>query len=632
MDVTLTAQEPRQTAPDRAETAAPRAALEEARLLRTENAQLRALLAIQGDLAQGASPKEILQEVVGHVQGALGCDRCYTLLWDTERRRFEPAAVTGLADDAVAALKGFALGPRTVPAFDRAFYADRPLKIEDAANNPLLPQAMATALGMGALLLAPIRSVANESIGILVLDFDRPSPRTHDSDAVEDDAATSPLTPERLQLTNAVTGQLTLLLENAKLFEQSQRRSGRLEALNEIGLGLAAHASSEPGALFAHLYPRVTEVIDSAACFLALLDDRGATMTVWSAIDGTILPPSAGLSPGTDALSLTVLGGRRAVFATREELDRDGALPPALAECLGELVEPPAAAVYLPLRLRRRTFGALAVISPQAHAYTQGHIEFLATVAAQAAVTIEHGRLYGVLRAKGEVRQRLLDQTLQAQEAERKSLVDGILDGALQELASCSYRLDLCIRLSELERHDRCREELRQTRQQLAERIEGLRSMVGGLRPTNLDLLGLQSVLRDELAALQEQTGLQTTFTPQFKDRLDGPIETRAYRMAQELLSNVRRHAGATTVSVELREEHSSDQVILSVTDDGHGFDAEEALRYNRGMGLHGIREQAELLGGAVRFQSRPGVGTRVEVILPRVIKQAVVGRGQRGA
>jgi len=213
----------------------------------------------------------------------------------------------------------------------------------------------------------------------------------------------------------------------------------------------------------------------------------------------------------------------------------------------------PQSAVYLPLRLRRRTFGALAVVSGRPYAFATEQIEFLTTVAAQTAVTLEHGRLYGVLRAKGEVRRKLLDQTLQAQEAERKALVDGVLDGALQELASCSYRLDLCIRLSELGQHDRCRDELGQTRRQLAERIEDLRTMVGSLRPSNLDLLGLQSVLRDELTAFQQQTGIQTTFQGRFKERLASPIETRAYRMAQELLANVRRHSRAKTVNVELR-------------------------------------------------------------------------------
>jgi signal transduction histidine kinase len=324
---------------------------------------------------------------------------------------------------------------------------------------------------------------------------------------------------------------------------------------------------------------------------------------------------------GNDALSAAIRGARRVHFDTAADFDGKAALPAALATALG--AETAGSAVYLPLRLRRRTFGALAVIGGHEHAFSNEQIEFLTTVAAQTAVTLEHGRLYGVLRAKGEVRRRLLDQTLQAQEAERKALVDGILDGALQELASSSYRLDLCIRLSELGRHDRCRDELAQTRNQIAARIEDLRATIGGLRPSNLDLLGLQSVLRDELTTFQQQTGIRTAFQGRFKERLAGTIETRAYRMVQELLANVRRHSQAKLVSVELRK--LGDDVLLSVTDDGVGFETEATLQGEEGMGLHAVREGAESLGGAAHIQSRPGTGTRIEIVLPLVTR----GQGQ---
>ena len=84
----------------------------------------------------------------------------------------------------------------------------------------------------------------------------------------------------------------------------------------------------------------------------------------------------------------------------------------------------------------------------------------------------------------------------------------------------------------------------------------------------------------------------------------------------QELLTNIRRHAEAKSVTVELQER--GDEVVLAVSDDGRGFDAAAALSRHDGMGLHAIREQAELLGGTVCVQSRSGFGTRVEVVLPR--------------
>jgi signal transduction histidine kinase len=597
-------------------------ASDEAALLRSENAELRALLAIQGDLGRGSTPKEVLQEVVGQVNIALGARHVCALLRDTPNGVLEPAASAGFGEATVAALKQAAPDLAGTPAFTHALAGERPLPIEDARASELLPAALASTLGLGALLLLPIRGLAREAIGVLLLDFER----GHGDE--------SPLTAERVRLAGAVIGQLTLLLQNAMLYEQLRRRTLRLEALNDVGLGLAAVASSEPSLLFARLHHKVLEVVDGTLCLLAILDDNGEagaarpgprgsrTMTVWRANDAGAVQTYRAVSLESDALSAALRSGRRAVYATSDAFT-SAALPATLGD------EPAlASAIYLPLRLRRRTFGALAVLGPRPYAYAADQIEFLATVAAQAAVALEHGRLYGVLRAKGDVRQRLLDQTLQAQEAERKALVDGVLDGALQELASCSYRLDLCIRLSELEQHDRCRDELGQTRRQLAERIEDLRTMIGGLRPTNLDLLGLQSVLRDELQTFQQQTGVQTTFQGRFKERLDSAVETRAYRIAQELLANIRRHAEAKHVLVELRSV--GNEVVLSIADDGVGFDAEDVLHHNAGMGLHAVREGAEILGGVARVQSRPGAGTRIEVVLPRMTPERGGSQGQR--
>lgn len=603
---------------------------DELALLRSENAELRGLLAIQRDLSHGSSPREVLQEVAGQVHAALGCDRTYALLWDRSSGRFSPAATAGLGNAAVAALKDVIPGSAPLPAIERALVAEEPLAIDDAHASDLVPAAVAGALGMGALLLVPVRDLARDAIGVLIADFDRPV------------GGPSPLTPARRRAAWAVAGQLTLLLENAILYEQLRRRTLRLEALNEIGLVLAAGASGEPSALFARLQPQVADVVDGR-CLLAILDEapgghapggsrREATLTIWATDDSGAIRAYPGVAPGADALSDAFRNGRRAHVPTAEGFGEQAALPAALSG--GDARQTTQSAVFLPLRMRRRTFGVFAILSDQPHAYATEQIEFLTTVAAQMAVTLEHGRLYGLLRAKGELRRRLLDQTMQAQEAERKALVEGVLDGALQELASCSYRLDLCIRLSELGRHDRCRDELGQTRQQLAERIEDLRTLISSLRPSNLDILGLQSVLRDELTAFQQQTGIQTFFHGRFKERLGGAIETRAYRIAQELLANVRRHAEAKSVTVELRG--LGDDVLLSVTDDGVGFDADAVLRRTTGIGLHAVREGAEILGGSAHIQSRPGTGTRIEVLLPRAPRRGTreggAGGGANGA
>ena len=579
--------------------------------LRVENAELRTLLAIQHELGHGPTPKEVLQEVLGQVHVALGCARSCALLQEGVGGHLEPAATVGLSDEAVSILKSSVTGPESIPALARALVAPGLLVLTADEARTLLPPALVPLLAQGSLLPLPIRGLDGEVIGLLLLDF-----------ALLPDGS-SPLTPARLRLASAVAGRLSLLLENAVLYEQLRRRTMRLEALNEIGLALVAAASSDPAALFARLQPQVADVV-RGSCFLAILDEakgqgrHSAAMTVWGGHETAPIGTFIETALGPDCLSVAIRSGQRIHYANPEAFGDIPALPPELLAQFptGQI----GSAVYLPLRLRRRTFGALIAIGAAPRAFSNEQIEVLTTVAAQTAVTIEHGRLYGVLRAKGEMRRRLLDQTMQAQEAERKALVGGVLDGALQELASCTYRLDLGIRLSELGKHERCREELRETRQQLSARIEDLRAMVGSLRPSNLDILGLQSVLRDELTAFQAQTGIRATFLSRFNGRLTAPIETRAYRIAQELLANVRRHSNARTVSVELR--NLGGDILLSVTDDGDGFDPAVALERDAGMGLHGIREGAEILGGGVHVQSRPGTGTRVEIVFPRILRE----------
>ena len=206
-------------------------------LLRAENAELRTLLTIQGDLSHGATPKEVLQEVVGHVHAALGASRSYALLREAVGGRFEPAATAGLSDAAVTALKRFFPGPQPLPAHRQR--PDRPTgrwSWLSRRRRACCPRRSSDDLGM-----THAAAGADPGAGA------RRDRRSCSSTSSAPPMARRRSPPERVRLAGAVAGQLTLLLENAILYEQLRRRTQRLEALNEIGLALAAAASSEPG-------------------------------------------------------------------------------------------------------------------------------------------------------------------------------------------------------------------------------------------------------------------------------------------------------------------------------------------------------------------------------------------------
>jgi two-component system, NarL family, sensor kinase len=141
------------------------------------------------------------------------------------------------------------------------------------------------------------------------------------------------------------------------------------------------------------------------------------------------------------------------------------------------------------------------------------------------------------------------------------------------------------------------------------------------LRPVALDRLGLERALAQLVeAARAEETDLSFEFAgPSSGARLPMEVETSIYRIAQESLTNVRRHAAARKVSLAVR--CNPDAATIEVRDDGVGFDVGAALRYGR-LGLEGMIERVELLGGTIRIDSRPGAGTTIRVGLPLVGSQ----------
>jgi signal transduction histidine kinase len=148
------------------------------------------------------------------------------------------------------------------------------------------------------------------------------------------------------------------------------------------------------------------------------------------------------------------------------------------------------------------------------------------------------------------------------------------------------------------------------TRQALAE----TRLLLFELRPPLLEEQGLAAALRARLQAVEARAGLETAFDCHGEGRLALDKEQELYRLAQEALNNVLKHAHASRVEVRL--DLASNPAMLEVCDDGAGFDP--ALGGGGGFGLPGMRERAERLGGTLQIESAPGAGTRVRVEVPR--------------
>jgi signal transduction histidine kinase len=153
--------------------------------------------------------------------------------------------------------------------------------------------------------------------------------------------------------------------------------------------------------------------------------------------------------------------------------------------------------------------------------------------------------------------------------------------------------------------------------------IQQVRNLSLDLRPSMLDELGLVSTLRWCADRQAQRAGFALHFAAQCSGkRLPAPIETACYRVAQEALTNVMRHAHAAHASVEFREDEDDSRIVLEIRDDGIGFKvADIRRRVARGasFGVQGMQERVELLGGKFSIESTPGSGTSITASLPSV-------------
>jgi signal transduction histidine kinase len=213
-------------------------------------------------------------------------------------------------------------------------------------------------------------------------------------------------------------------------------------------------------------------------------------------------------------------------------------------------------------------------------------------------------------------RGQLLDRTVQATEQERKRIAVELHDGPVQRLTALDLKLTWIG--GEVERGQmQVTGQLQNVQSLLREQIGQLRQMMTQLRPPILDERGLEAALRDHLVSPEERLKLQVSVEASLLTRLASAQEIILYRVAQEAVANVLKHAQAEHAWLTLQER--SGQVLLEIKDDGVGFDPLLASRSRNGhFGILGMRERVEMAGGTWDIQSAPGQGTLVRASLPR--------------
>jgi signal transduction histidine kinase len=226
----------------------------------------------------------------------------------------------------------------------------------------------------------------------------------------------------------------------------------------------------------------------------------------------------------------------------------------------------------------------------------------------------EHHRALRHLRQLDEQRRSLLERVVTSQEQERRQVAGDIHDDAIQAMVAVSLQLQA---LGGRLRDPRSTEPLARLAATATESVGRLRQLVFELRPPLLDEVGLAAAIGQYATRAGELAGFVAQVTDESAGELPDELRVVAYRIVQEALANVRAHAKASRVAVRLEEADGG--LLVRVSDDGVGFLPGLADRRPAGhLGLISMREQAAMAGGWSRIASAPGMGTTVEVWVPR--------------
>jgi PAS domain S-box-containing protein len=269
----------------------------------------------------------------------------------------------------------------------------------------------------------------------------------------------------------------------------------------------------------------------------------------------------------------------------------------------------------VPLVVGNQLIGICGLDKIEPGFFTPEHVHLVETLTAQAAVAIQNAFLYDQVRTGREQLQSLSRRLVEVQEAERSYVARELHDETSQALTSLMFGLGQLEKSSDPADQLSRIAELKQMTNAISESVHRLAM---NLRPVSLDHLGLVPALRHYIAMIGDRFGLIAQFKSLGFDseRMLPTVETTIYRIVQEALTNVVRHARATRVDVLL--ERRADKVIVVVEDDGEGFDSDNAYCVKNGrMGLLGMQERAEMLGGMIIIESSIGNGTTIVVEVP---------------
>jgi signal transduction histidine kinase len=271
----------------------------------------------------------------------------------------------------------------------------------------------------------------------------------------------------------------------------------------------------------------------------------------------------------------------------------------------------------IPLASVGKALGIVVIAHSTPYSFTKDQIGLAEAVIKQAVVAMQNAWLFEQVRSGRERLQQLSRHLVEIQENERKYIARELHDETSQSLTS--LKLGLQVIEQKAAGHPQLMEQVINLKELADETLESLHHLAVNLRPASLDHLGLVDALTGLIESTRQRTGMTAHFKtmgPVQHAALTDEIESSIYRIVQESLTNVLRHAHANYVDVIL--EWQVDKIVIIIEDDGVGIDMQKA-RETGHLGLIGMQERAEMLGGKLLVDSTPQAGTTLVVEIPYV-------------
>ncbi len=400
-------------------------------------------------------------------------------------------------------------------------------------------------------------------------------------------------TAEDEELVTLLASHAAVAIENARLYEAATSWSRQLESLNEVGNALATETDLER--LLDLVARRLRELL--GARVVSVLLPAGADELRFVAAAGeageALIGETVGRSGSKSGRVLERLSSER-VDSVLDDPDTNPEVTRLLQARSG---------LYVPLVVRGQAIGVIAAHDKLGDdpRFTDTDLRLAETFATRAALAVDLSE---------RIERNALRRAVDAQEVERRRLSRELHDETGQALTSILLGLRT---LEETLQTEKARAATAGLRELVVATLRDVRRLAVELRPSALDDFGLVAALEHLTSTFGEQTGISVDFGAALGDeRLPSEVETALYRIVQESLTNVVKHARAENVSIALTKMEGTVKAV--VEDDGQGFDP---AKTDGGYGLIGMRERLALLGGHLRIESNSSAGTTIAADVP---------------